>query len=146
MLTSGSTLWRRGILGLAVVFPLTLAFTSVSLSGAKGSASTDKSLLAGARVPTPVRSVFQRACQDCHSENTVWPWYSRVPPLSWRIHDDVKRGRAFMNLSKWNEYTEGERRGFLLAIVTATQTHIMPPPKYVWMHSNAKVSDAELTC
>ena len=50
-----------------------------------------------------------------------------------------------MNLSKWNEYTDAERRGFLLAIVTATQTHVMPPPKYVWMHSDAKVSDEELT-
>ena len=49
-----------------------------------------------------------------------------------------------MNLSRWNEYTEAERRGFLLAIVTATQTHIMPPPEYVWMHSDAKLSDAEL--
>jgi len=49
-----------------------------------------------------------------------------------------------MNLSKWSEYSDGERRGFMLAIAAATKARLMPPPKFVWMHSNAKLSDADL--
>jgi hypothetical protein len=49
-----------------------------------------------------------------------------------------------MNLSKWSEYSDGERRGFMLAILAATKTRVMPPPTYVWMHGNAKLSDADV--
>jgi hypothetical protein len=49
-----------------------------------------------------------------------------------------------MNLSKWSEYSDKQRRGFKLAIQSATQARIMPPPKYVWIHGNSKLSDADL--
>ena len=49
-----------------------------------------------------------------------------------------------MDLSKWNAYTEGQRRGFMAAIVTSLQDHVMPPPKYVWLHPEARLSGAEL--
>jgi len=98
----------------------------------------------GSTVPPQIRSILRRACQDCHSDNTVWPWYAAVPPLSWQIHSDVTRGRAFMNLSKWNEYSDDQRRGFILAIQQATQARIMPPANYVWVHRDSKLSDADL--
>jgi len=144
MRTSRSSLRRDSLLGLLAIFPVALAVTSGNSTSARSTSAAGKSLLAGSQVPAPVRSVLERACQDCHSENTTWPWYSGLPPLSWTIHDDVARGRAFMNLSKWNEYTEGEHRGFVLSISAATATHIMPPPRYVLMHSNARLSAAEL--
>ncbi|MBZ5626427.1 MAG: heme-binding domain-containing protein [Acidobacteriia bacterium] len=103
-----------------------------------------KSILAGSNVPVPVREILQRACQNCHSENTIWPWYAQIPPISRQIHSDVAKGRAFMDLSKWNDYTEGERRGFTAAIGAAIQNHLMPPPKYVWMHREARLSSDEL--
>src|SRR5690349_15082903 len=59
-------------------------------------------LLEGAHAPAAVRSIVERACQDCHSANTAWPWYAKVPPISWQIHKDVDRARDFMDLSKWS--------------------------------------------
>ena len=50
-----------------------------------------------------------------------------------------------MDLSKWDSYTNGERSGFLLALIAATEGHIMPPQKYVWMHPKAKLSEVELS-
>jgi len=144
MRTSRSTLWRHTLFGLVAIFPIVLAVTSGTSTSAKSTSAARKSLLAGSQVPVPVRSILERACQDCHSENTVWPWYASIPPLYRTIHEDVVRGRAFMNLSKWNEYTEAEQRGFILAISSATGSHIMPPPRYAWMHSSARLSDAEL--
>jgi hypothetical protein len=95
-------------------------------------------------MPLPVRSILQRACQDCHSDTTVWPWYAAVPLVSRQVHGDVTRGRAAMNLSKWSEYSDNQRRGFMLAIRAATEARIMPPSKYVWIHTNSKLSDADI--
>jgi len=139
-----SILWKRGPIGLAVVFCIALPLANGNLRVSRSSPLTGKPLLTGSGVPAPVSSILQRACRDCHSDNTVWPWYADLPPVSWRIHSDVSRGRAFMNLSEWGEYSDDQRRGFRLAILTATQAGIMPPPKYVWMHRDAKLSDAEL--
>ena len=52
---------------------------------------------------TEVVSVLRRACYDCHSNETVWPWYSRVAPVSWVIAHDVNEGRAALNFSTWNQ-------------------------------------------
>jgi len=106
--------------------------------------ATHEPLLAGAQIPTQLLSSVQRACQNCHSENTAWPWYSGIPPLSWQIHKDVAQARQFMDLSKWNDYTEREKRGLLVSIAAALKKHAMPPARYVWMHPEAGLSEAEL--
>lgn len=89
------------------------------------------------------RSILQRACEDCHSDNTVWPWYAHVPPFSWEIHKDVALGRSFMNLSKWSQYSAGQRRGLVMAILADTRAHVMPPPGFVRMHGSARLSDTD---
>jgi hypothetical protein len=68
------------------------------------------------------------------------PWYAVIPPLSREIRRDVSRGRTFMNLSHWNEYTEAERRGFAVAISAADANKLMPPRQCVWVHRNARLS------
>jgi hypothetical protein len=110
----------------------------------EGPPATHERLLAGAQIPTQLLSSVQRACQNCHSENTAWPWYSGIPPLSWQIHKDVTQARQFMDLSKWNNYSEREKHGFLISMAAALRTHAMPPARYVWMHPEARLSDAEL--
>src|SRR5579863_6211270 len=124
---------RRGLVGLVIVASVAFALTTPTPNGARNQTVIEEPLLAGSKVPVPVRTILQRACQDCHSANTDWPWYSRIPPISRQIHNDVEKGRAFMDLTKWNDYTESERRGFTAAIGAAIQNHLMPPPKYVWM-------------
>jgi hypothetical protein len=75
---------------------------------------------------------------------TPWPWYSHIPPVSFRIHHDVAKGRAFLDFSKWNEYSDGQRRGFIAAIGAAAGSGLMPPPQYVWIHRGARPSRTEL--
>jgi hypothetical protein len=130
--------------GLIVVATVALALTTAIVHGAGNETVMEKSLLTGSNVPVPVRAILERACQDCHSEKTVWPWYSHIPPVAWQIHTDVERGRAFMDLSKWNDFTESERRGFTAAIGAAVQNHLMPPRKSVWLHPEARLSSDEL--
>jgi len=98
-----------------------------------------------AGVPAPVASAVSRACGDCHSNRTVWPWYSKVSPVSWLVARDVQRGRTYLNLSEWNLYS-GEmsrlRLGEMCEVVKAGR---MPLPQYALLHPEAKMSAAEVS-
>jgi hypothetical protein len=144
MTLSHSVIWKSGFIATTAALIVAFALPTRNETGLARPRPGDRPLLVGSKVPEPVLTVFQRSCQNCHSANTDWPWYSRIPPVSWKIHEDVAQGRKFMDLSRWETYNDGERSGFLLAIIAATQTHMMPPPKYVWMHPAAKLSDTDL--
>jgi hypothetical protein len=86
------------------------------------------------------RELALRACFDCHSNRTKWPWYSSVAPLSWVIQDHVDTGRSVLNFSEWN-------RTYALADQSASQVNRgeMPPRSYKMLHPEARLSDAERT-
>ena len=100
-------------------------------------------LLHGADVPADVDRILTRACQDCHSEKTEWPWYSRVPPMSHLIEEDVQKGRAFMNLSEWQTYSKGRQLGYLAAMSNAAVAREMPPTRYTFIHGDARLTGVE---
>jgi hypothetical protein len=101
-------------------------------------------LFSGARITPEVRSVFQRSCADCHSNETVWPWYSKIAPMSWMIDSDVRRARAKMNLSHWDEYSAIQREAYLNLISILVRKKEMPLPRYTRLHPNARLSDEEI--
>jgi len=90
-----------------------------------------------------VADVFARACVNCHSEKTQWPWYSKVAPVSWLVEGDVKRARERLNLSRWDGLQETDRRMLLTAIATVIENREMPPHKYVVFHPEARLSADE---
>jgi hypothetical protein len=133
---------------LPIVFALALALeiiASVSIhpSGAVRSVASNRELLAGAEVDPAVLQVVERSCQNCHSEKTEWPWYSRVAPMSWLVEGDVAKARSHMNLSRWDEYTVERQEEILASIGTLARSGEMPPPRYTAIHSDAKLSAQE---
>ena len=96
--------------------------------------------LSGANIPPSVANTFARACINCHSEKTRWPWYSRVTPVSWLVESDVKHAREHLNLSRWNDLEAADQRLLLTAIATVIENREMPPSKYVALHPEAKLS------
>jgi hypothetical protein len=100
-------------------------------------------LLVGASLPDEVTQMFERACQDCHSNNTHWPWYAKVTPVSFLVAGDVNRGRQFLNLSQWQKYTRGQKLGYLGSMAEAARDRKMPPRMYRTMHADARLSDPE---
>jgi mono/diheme cytochrome c family protein len=80
----------------------------------------------------------QRACYDCHSNETTWPWYSNVAPGSWLIQSDVEEGRRKLNFSEWDQVPRAARE----AVETVREGE-MPPWYYTVLHPNAKLSDQE---
>jgi hypothetical protein len=87
------------------------------------------------------RALAQRACFDCHSNETVWPWYSRIAPPSWLVALDVFRGRRHLNFSEWGT-TGGETRSMSEAI-RQIQRGTMPPGSYLPLHPDADLSATE---
>jgi hypothetical protein len=93
--------------------------------------------------PPEVIGVFPGSCQNCHSETTEWPLYSHVAPISWMIERDVHEARAHMNLSHWNDYDAEKREQLLSEIGSVVRNHRMPPARYLLMHPEARLSDAD---
>lgn len=84
------------------------------------------------------RELTARACFDCHSNETMWPWYSNIAPISWLTQRDVDEGRARLNFSEWRGDTRATDE-----IAEVVREGEMPPVYYTWMHSAARLSDAE---
>lgn len=96
---------------------------------------------AGARLGQPqTRQLAVRACFDCHSNQTTWPWYTSVAPFSWLTERDVIEGRRRLNFSQWGGTLRGERD--MSRIISEGR---MPPFYYVWLHPSANLSAAEKT-
>ncbi len=87
------------------------------------------------------RALAQRACFDCHSNETIWPWYSRVAPVSWLVTLDTVRGRNSLNFSEWGvARREGGGGGEIGGVISEGS---MPPAAYILTHPQANLTDAE---
>ena len=84
------------------------------------------------------RETAVKACFDCHSNETVWPWYSNIAPFSWRLQNHVDEGSAKLNFSEWGT---GEQE--VEHIVGVVREGEMPPWDYLPLHPEARLSDAE---
>lgn len=107
---------------------------------------TDPSATMGARmsVPADVSAILARGCRDCHSNETRWPWYSNVAPLSWWVIDHVNHGRSHFNYSAWAKYPPDEAAKLLEGSCELTQKSAMPLPSYLWMHPDARLSPSDV--
>lgn len=94
--------------------------------------------------PPAVQAVLRKACYDCHSNQTVWPWYSRVVPVSWLLAHDVTEGREELNFSTWNDDTPEQRAKHLAQTVHELEEGDMPPLTYRLMHPEARLSPDEV--
>lgn len=83
------------------------------------------------------QELFTRACADCHSNTTVWPWYSNVAPISWLVYRDTMEGRQKFNVSEWNRPQEGDEAA------EQVSSGEMPPAIYLPMHPAARLTAAE---
>lgn len=125
---------QRGGIGLVIVFVL-VQFVPV--------ARVNPPEKGDAPAPPEVQAILKRACYDCHSNETKWPWYSRVAPLSFFIARDVKEGRREVNFSVWGQYAARRKSRKLQEITEQLKKGEMPPWYYLPMHPEAKLSAAE---
>ncbi len=103
---------------------------------------TNPPVTADIRATADVKAVLARACYDCHSNETTWPWYSRVAPVSWLVHRDVSEGRAALNFSDWEALPPERRSKLQRESGEEVAEGEMPPRLYTPLHPHAVLSSA----
>ena len=93
--------------------------------------------------PANVMAILKRSCYDCHSNETVWPWYSKIAPISWLVAEDVHEGREELNFSTWNQYKASKQGAKIEEIWEEVEEDEMPLWYYVLLHQSAELSDGD---
>jgi|WetSurMetagenome_2_1015567.scaffolds.fasta_scaffold194804_2 hypothetical protein len=94
--------------------------------------------------PTNVLSILKTSCYDCHSNETAWPWYSYVAPVSFLVTADVENARKRVNFSEWDKYDEKKKAKKLEAMIEDVEEGEMPLPKYILMHKEAELDQSKI--
>jgi hypothetical protein len=126
---------RLGAIGAAVVLAL------VQLANpTRTNPPVTSDLIAASTPPPIVAALLHAACYDCHSNETKWPWYSRVAPLSWLVAHDVNEGRQHLNFSEWPRRFPDQAARRFDAISDEVDHGDMPPGKYTAIHVDARLT------
>lgn len=100
---------------------------------------TNPMVTADIQAPPEVKRILRSACYDCHSNETRWPFYSNIAPVSWFIIDDVNEGRKKLNFSNWEKLYSEKQDDLKSKIWKEVNEDEMPPSSYVYMNPDAKL-------
>ena len=104
----------------------------------------EQTLEANAQVPEDVRKILARSCNDCHTNDTNYPWYSKIQPSAWFLAEHIADGRRHLNFSEWSIYENPRKRRKLAEICEQIEIREMPLTSYLWIHRDAQLSDEEI--
>jgi len=107
--------------------------------------NTSETLWASTNVPDDVHQVLVRSCNDCHSNETTYPWYAKITPSNWFLADHIDAGRSEMNFSVWNTYKSDKKIRKLDELCEQVENGGMPLPSYLWLHRDATLTDDDRT-
>ncbi len=126
---------KKRILVIAVVVIIAIQFWPVDRS--------NPLVVSDIHAPDPVKQILRAACYDCHSNESRWPWYGYVAPVSWLVADDVHHGRTHVNFSEWESMPSGDRIATMEEIWKEVENNEMPLWMYKLMHSEARLSEEQ---
>jgi hypothetical protein len=129
---------------LAIGFLLALIviqFIPVELPENKADQSKD--IVEDENASDKIKMLLQKSCYDCHSNQTVYPWYSHVAPVSWLVARDTRMGRDELNLSEWAELSKRKKIKILNEIAEEVEEDKMPLKIYTLVHREAALSEEE---
>ena len=96
-------------------------------------------------IPADVQGILKKACNDCHSNNTVYPWYSKIQPVDWWLDNHVQEGKKELNLDEYGNRNLRYQYHKMEEIADQVKKGEMPLDSYTWMHKNAILTEAEKT-
>ncbi|MDQ3712825.1 MAG: heme-binding domain-containing protein [Acidobacteriota bacterium] len=102
-----------------------------------------ETLEATTEIPETIAAILKRSCSDCHSNETVYPWYSNVSPFSWLLAEHIEEGRRELNVSVWNTYSAKKKRHKLDEVCEQVTNDAMPHNQYLWIHRDAILSQED---
>ena len=95
------------------------------------------------KAPENVMKILKTSCYDCHSNETIWPWYAQIAPLSWTILGHVNDGREALNFSSYNQIDSKIKTKRLKRAIKTVNNGMMPLSNYLLLHKDATLSNAQ---
>lgn len=108
-----------------------------------GSASGEADIVTAYAVPEQVATVLKKACYDCHSNHTEYPWYYGIQPVAWWMDDHVNEGKRELNFSEFKTFKTKRKLKKLKEIIHEVEEGDMPLSSYTWMHKEATLTAEE---
>jgi len=91
------------------------------------------------KVPATIKNRLQVSCYDCHSNNTDYPWYSKIQPAAWFLEDHIKEGKDELNLNEWDTYSSRRKNSKLRSIIKQIESGEMPLESYTLIHGGTRL-------
>ncbi len=128
-----------------VLLILLIAFVAIQFVRPAKNVSTDKSKNVATlyAVPANVDAILTKACNDCHSNNTIYPWYAAVQPVTWWLDDHIREGKGHLNFDEYSTYNLRKQYHKMEEVVEQVKEKEMPLNSYTWVHHDAKLTDDE---
>jgi hypothetical protein len=123
---------------LLIIAFIALQFVPVKMPGNTLAGKDD--LISSGVLPENISSILRTSCYDCHSNQTFYPWYSKVAPASWLLAKDIREGRDNLNFSVWGSDSKRHQIGNLRKIREEVVSGDMPLGNYLIIHRRAKLS------
>ena len=95
------------------------------------------------QIPQDVQSILKTSCYDCHSNNTVYPWYAEIQPVAWWLEHHINEGNKELNFSEFASYRIGRQYRKLEEINKEIKEDEMPLDEYLWVHKAAKLNEQQ---
>jgi hypothetical protein len=131
---------KRIVIGLLAVFVIIQFFRPVKNASAAVTADDINVLYP---IPDSVQQVLNKACYDCHSDNTRYPWYFNMQPVSWWMNGHIKDGKHELNFSEFGKRPLAKRAKKLKKLAKEVQEGGMPLDSYTWIHKDAVLTEGE---
>lgn len=91
-------------------------------------------------IPNDVNEILKTSCSDCHSNRTLYPWYSEIAPISWYLASHVNDGKEHLNFSEWASYNKDQRKHILNDLQEELEDQKMPLKSYLIIHKDAEMT------
>ena len=131
---------KKILLGLLVVL---IAIQFVQPARNKSGQAMPNDIATKVNLPGDVNGILKKACYDCHSNNTAYPWYASIQPMHWFLDNHIRSGKEELNFNEFGSYSSRRQRNKLRAIENSVKDGTMPLSSYTLIHRNAILSDAE---
>lgn len=131
----------KGLFYLLLLGFVIIQFFRPAKNKSEGTSKNDISTLY--TVPLDVQNILKTSCNDCHSNNTVYPWYAEIQPVSWWLNSHIEDGKKDLNFSEFATYRIRRQYKKLEEINELVKENEMPLDSYLWIHKDAKLSDQQ---
>ncbi|MBN8837366.1 MAG: heme-binding domain-containing protein [Sphingobacteriia bacterium] len=107
------------------------------------SEATPKHIGTSYKIPENIQAILVKACYDCHSNNTVYPWYNNIQPVAWWLNDHVVSGKRHLNFDEFTAYSIARQYRKIQQCAEEVKNKNMPLLSYTWVHKNAILTQEE---